>query len=131
MKNCSPQFHVFLATSELWADFVKLAGDSSITRVGAITRRLSPCAGRGAIHNALSGRVLLGPVRTPASRASPACKSAATQMPRDLISPQPDAEVRDKALALVEDFARALRPTQFQAAYESLLVGWSSLLTAY
>lgn len=43
-------------------------------------------------------------------------------MPLNPMSSQPDAEVRDKALGLVEDFARALRPTQFQAAYESLLV---------
>ena len=35
---------------------------------------------------------------------------------------QVDAEVRDKMLGMVEDFARALQPSQFQAAYESLLV---------
>lgn len=54
VKNCSPQFHVFLATSELWTEFVKLAGDSSITRVGAISPLLSPCTERGARHNGLA-----------------------------------------------------------------------------
>ncbi|KXZ49435.1 hypothetical protein GPECTOR_21g661 [Gonium pectorale] len=65
VKNCATEFHVHLATSELWADIVKLGGDSSISRV--------------------------------------------------------DSEVRDKVLVLVEDFARALAPSQFQQAYESLL----------
>lgn len=35
---------------------------------------------------------------------------------------QADAEVRDKVLAMVEDYARALRPPEFQASYENLLV---------
>ncbi|KAG2487411.1 hypothetical protein HYH03_013980 [Edaphochlamys debaryana] len=65
VKNCPEEFHTHLATSELWQDVVRLAGDTSITRV--------------------------------------------------------DAEVRDKMLGQIEDYAKALKPQQFMAAYESLL----------
>eukprot|EP00198_Chlamydomonas_reinhardtii_P006199 XP_001695535.1 predicted protein [Chlamydomonas reinhardtii] len=53
---------------------------------------------------------------------------AASELWHDLLTiasgaavPPVDAEVRDQVLALVEDFARALAPAQFQTAYEALL----------
>lgn len=33
VKNCYPQFHTFLATSELWTDLLKMATDTGVVRV--------------------------------------------------------------------------------------------------
>jgi hypothetical protein len=43
-----------------------------------------------------------------------------------LFLPQWDAEVRDKALGLIEDFARGLPHPAYKEAYESLVVSSSS-----
>lgn len=45
----------------------------------------------------------------------------------DLAITRIDAEVRDKILGLVEDFARALQPQQFREAYEDLQVRWGGM----
>ncbi|KAJ9505947.1 hypothetical protein QJQ45_017021 [Haematococcus lacustris] len=96
VRNCHPTLHIQLGSSLLWADLIKLAQDTGVSRVSGSLADSLHCVQGSLLPDALS---LL----------QQSAKSI-------------DAEVRDKILAMVEDYGRWLAvPPAFQDTYNTLV----------
>ncbi|MEW5304925.1 MAG: hypothetical protein WDW36_007500 [Sanguina aurantia] len=98
VKNCYPVFHTFLATSELWADLLKMATDTGVVRIDGevrdrilvavedYARVLAPDEFRKAYDTLLDQGVDF-PVRSPEDSAPPILTPPSSAPPRNTRPP--------------------------------------------